>query len=190
MKIHPFMVRSGEQKYVTESYVSIPPALIITDEAGNIWTLGFKMGPVSGGEFTFNVLCNGFDTGKFANRIERRRDQIRIFGPNGWENMQVTKQESIRVYAIGAKVKKINDKMVPITVKIYFDSRPDLPVISFIFNPLVGGMEDLIYNPVICASGQWLYAIVEPEDVDVVVAGYLGERNIREIPIRKGVKHE
>ena len=32
--ILPYMVRSGEQTHVTESYVSVPPALCITDEQG------------------------------------------------------------------------------------------------------------------------------------------------------------
>lgn len=82
------MIRTEPQKYITENYVSVPPALILTDEAGAIWTLGFKIGPISGGEFTFNVLKNGVDTGEFANRIERRKNEIWIFGADGYKRMK------------------------------------------------------------------------------------------------------
>jgi hypothetical protein len=79
-----YMLPRKEQIYETESYVSTPPALIITDEANNVWTLGFS-GSVSGGEFCYDVLRNGMPTGERANRIERRNGRVRIFGPEGWK---------------------------------------------------------------------------------------------------------
>jgi len=82
------MVRSGEQHYITESYVSVPPALIITDETGAVWTLGFKFGEAPNGEFAFNVLRNGIETGEVASRIERRNGRIRIFTRQGWKWMR------------------------------------------------------------------------------------------------------
>jgi hypothetical protein len=186
--ILPFMTLNGEQKHITENYVSIPPALVITDEAGNIWTLGFKFGPISGGEYTFNVLCNGVDTGKLANRIERRKNEIWIFTLTGWELMKVVERRPVFVYAIGARFNKTTINIRHINVKIYFNLRPDIPIASFSFNSMNGGLQNLETNPIICAPGQWLYAIVEPEDANLVVAGYLGEKNVREIPIRKGVR--
>jgi hypothetical protein len=34
----------GEQHFITDNYVSSPPALIIVDDTGAVWTLGFKGG--------------------------------------------------------------------------------------------------------------------------------------------------
>jgi len=80
-----FMVRLGEQTHITESYVSSPPALTISDERGDLWCLGFKGGRIEGGEFAYNVLRNGIETGELANRIERRGGKIRIFTATGWK---------------------------------------------------------------------------------------------------------
>ena len=85
---HPYMLQNKEQLHETESYVSVPPALHITDEANNVWCLGFhNVGGdgVSRGEFCYDVLRNGKWTGEHANRIERRGKRIRIFGPDGWK---------------------------------------------------------------------------------------------------------
>jgi hypothetical protein len=84
----PFMVRQGEQRHITENFVSIPPALTITDERGAVWTLGFKTAQkdqAPDGEFAFNVLRDGVDMGEIASRIERRNGQIRIFTRHGWK---------------------------------------------------------------------------------------------------------
>lgn len=88
MNLQPFMVRQGEQLHITENYVSTPPALTITDEAGDLWCLGFNNAPhgrVPGGEFAYNVLKNGAETGEFASRIERRGGRISIFTADGWK---------------------------------------------------------------------------------------------------------
>ena len=50
--ILPFMAPVGPQQHETESYVSVPPALTITDETGAIWTLGFRVGAAPRGEDT------------------------------------------------------------------------------------------------------------------------------------------
>lgn len=73
---------------MTEAYVATPPALQITDSANNVWTLGYTYAaPANGarGEFSFNVLLNGKDTGEFASRIEMRFGKIRIFTRNGFK---------------------------------------------------------------------------------------------------------
>ena len=82
--IHSYMLPQAQQIYETESYVSVPPALIITDEKNDVWTLGFN-GKLSRGEMCFDVLRNGMPVGENANRIERRGGRIRIFGPQGWK---------------------------------------------------------------------------------------------------------
>lgn len=82
---HPFMRRQGEQTHITEDYVSSPPALTITDEVGDLWCLGFSYGVAPKGEFAFNVLRNGIETGEIASRIERRGGRVRIFTANGWK---------------------------------------------------------------------------------------------------------
>jgi hypothetical protein len=84
----PFMVPHKEQFYVTESSVSVPPALIITDEGNNVWTLGFQAGHrgvCPRGEFAYNVLRNGSETGEIASRIEKRKGRILIFTKDGWK---------------------------------------------------------------------------------------------------------
>jgi hypothetical protein len=81
------MRREGEQQYVTESYVSVPPALIITDEVGAVWTLGFQTAPRGkspDGEYAFDVLRNGAPVGEIASRIEYR-GRVRIFTADGWK---------------------------------------------------------------------------------------------------------
>lgn len=80
----PYMRAPGEQLFLTESYVSSPPALIINDEANNVWTLGVGASPEGPrGEFAYDVLLNGMPTGETASRIERRAGRIRIFTPVG-----------------------------------------------------------------------------------------------------------
>jgi hypothetical protein len=88
MPIHQFMLPELEQLHETLAYVSVPPALTITDESNTVWTLGFNSTGergVSRGEFCYDVLRNGMPVGEFANRIERRGKHIRIFGPQGWK---------------------------------------------------------------------------------------------------------
>ena len=97
--ILPYMTLQGEQQYITEDYVSSPPALVILDETGTVWTLGLQMGAPSDevkeryrtrwdaprGEFAFDVLRNGQPTGEWASRIERRKGRVRIFTRDGWK---------------------------------------------------------------------------------------------------------
>ena len=85
IKLFPYMVRQGEQQHITENAVSVPPALTITDEAGAVWTLGFNYGRAPRGEFAFNVLRNGLETGEVASRIERRRGRTWIYTDLGWK---------------------------------------------------------------------------------------------------------
>ena len=87
-KKYPFMAPQVEQEHETENYVAVPPALIITDAQNNVWTLGFQTAPQGrspDGEFAFNVLKNGMETGEVASRIERRSSRIRIFTCDGWK---------------------------------------------------------------------------------------------------------
>ena len=83
----------GEQQHVTESYVAVPPALMITDEQGDVWSLGLTQAPQGkspDGEFAFPVLRvrrNGVidSLGEYASRIERRGGRVRIFTVEGWK---------------------------------------------------------------------------------------------------------
>ena len=68
----------------TEAYVSIPPALVIRDNEGALWTLGFDQGGWRTGEFEFDVVRNGKKTGEHACRIEFRGGRIRIYGAERW----------------------------------------------------------------------------------------------------------
>lgn len=84
----PFMELQSEQVHITENYVSVPPALTITDAAGAVWTLGFGAAPEwqsPRGEFAFAVLRDGLDAGEVASRIERRNGKVRVFTRRGWK---------------------------------------------------------------------------------------------------------
>src|SRR3990167_5811904 len=94
MNILPYMRRPAEQTHITESYVSSPPAAVIIDDAGDVWTLGLTMrrqqsttgGIAPNGEYAFNVLRNGINIGEFASRIEYRAGRLRIFTSDGWKH--------------------------------------------------------------------------------------------------------
>lgn len=85
VKALAYMLPPARQTHITEEYVSSPPALVIVDEAGVVWTLGMQMTAGPRGEFAFNVLMNGCETGEIASRIERRGGKIRIFTSQGWK---------------------------------------------------------------------------------------------------------
>jgi hypothetical protein len=81
-----YMQRQAVQTHITEAYVSTPPALVVVDETGDVWTLGFTNAPQAPrGEFAFDVLRNGVAVGEFASRIERRGGRVRIFTPSGYK---------------------------------------------------------------------------------------------------------
>ncbi len=63
----------------TESYVEVPPALLITDERGDCWTLGHEY-TQHGQRFFWNVLRNDQETGELAERISYRAGKLRIHG--------------------------------------------------------------------------------------------------------------
>lgn len=69
----------------TESYVSIPPALIIMLSNNQCFTAGNEY-VQRGSVFEWNVLCNDVDTGEMASRIEYRGGVVRIFGVDGWRS--------------------------------------------------------------------------------------------------------
>lgn len=82
--LFPFMRPQGPEAPTTEPYVSIPPALVIRDNEGALWTLGFDQGGFRTGELESDVVRNGRKTGEFACRIEFRRGKIRIYGQDRW----------------------------------------------------------------------------------------------------------
>lgn len=84
LKRFPFMAPQGPHMPVTEPYVAIPPALVIRDGEGALWTLGFDQGEWRTGEFEYDVVRNGAKTGEHACRIEYRGGKVRIFGAAGW----------------------------------------------------------------------------------------------------------
>lgn len=83
-----YMLPTKQQTHITEEYVSSPPALVIVDEAGNVWTLGPNLMAGPRGEYAFDVLLNGQPTGEAASRIERRNGRIRIFTTTGWKQFR------------------------------------------------------------------------------------------------------
>lgn len=88
--LYPFMRPRKEQSHITENYVSVPPALTITDERGDVWSLNVAA-PFAprqkspDGEFALPVMRNGENAHEIGSRIERRGGKIRIFTANGWK---------------------------------------------------------------------------------------------------------
>lgn len=87
----PFMRPSGPHMPITEGYVCVPPALVIRDGEGALWTLGFDQGGWRTGEYEYDVVRTAPEpgakpivTGEHACRIEFRRGRVRIFGAAGW----------------------------------------------------------------------------------------------------------
>src|ERR1700726_545953 len=73
-----------ERENRSERDVEVPPAYLITDERGGMWTFGpeYVLGP--NGHFEFNVLRNDIDTGEMASKIVYRKGVVTIFGRDGW----------------------------------------------------------------------------------------------------------
>src|SRR6266536_1205057 len=84
-KFH-FMRPPGPHWPITEPYVSIPPALVIHDNEGAIWTLGFDYDEREWrtGRYEYDIVRNGQKTGEFGRIIEFRRGQVKIWGAEGW----------------------------------------------------------------------------------------------------------
>jgi len=70
----------------SEKDVTVPPARLITDNSGAMWTLGTEYAKTSDGwGFDFNVLRNDVDTGEMASKIEFKSGRVRIFSSSlGW----------------------------------------------------------------------------------------------------------
>jgi len=85
LKRYPFMKPQGPHMPITEAYVCIPPALVIRDDEGSLWTLGFDQGSTwRTGEYEYDVVRNGVKTGEHACRIEFRKRKVYIYGEAGW----------------------------------------------------------------------------------------------------------
>ncbi len=80
----------GGEKYLrtkkTENYVCIPPALLITDERGDTWTLGYGYSEHNGAYY-LDVMRNDQFTGEQADKVEYKGGRVRIhtcFGFKIW----------------------------------------------------------------------------------------------------------
>ena len=67
----------------TERDVEIPPAFMITDETGAMWSFGTEYA-LHNGHYEFNVIRNDVDTGEVASKIVYRGGVVTIFGRDGW----------------------------------------------------------------------------------------------------------
>lgn len=75
----------------TDTYVVIPPALIITDSDGATWMFGTEFN--SHGEI--NVLRNDIDTREFAQRIDYRKGVVRLYGRGGTRSFSRSRRHFI-----------------------------------------------------------------------------------------------
>jgi hypothetical protein len=83
-----------ERQDKTESYVEIPPAFLITDSDGAMWTFGTHFS-THNGEYEFNVLRNDVDTGEVAKRIVYQKGVVSIFGHYGWKRFSRNRRHFI-----------------------------------------------------------------------------------------------
>lgn len=91
LKQYGFMAPQGPQRPITETYVSVPPALWVRDEENAVWTLGFDYDEREWrtGRWEYDVVRNGRKTGDFCRVIEYRTNSrgnkvVRIWGAEGW----------------------------------------------------------------------------------------------------------
>jgi hypothetical protein len=71
-----------ERENPSERDVQIPPAYMITDTDGAVWTFGSEY-VVHNGEYEFNVLRNDVDTNETAKRIVYQGGVVTIYGSYG-----------------------------------------------------------------------------------------------------------
>lgn len=83
-----------ERENKTENDVEIPPAYLITDSDGAMWTFGPQY-TIHNGEYQFSVLRNDVDTGEVAKRIVYRRGVVCIFGHYGWKRFSRNRRHFI-----------------------------------------------------------------------------------------------
>ena len=67
---------------VTESYVEVPPACIITDERGNTWTIGPGYAQ-HGDVFYWDVMCNDRNMGELARKMVWQGGRLYIWTYQG-----------------------------------------------------------------------------------------------------------
>ena len=66
----------------TDHYVTVPPALMITDHDGAVWSFGNEYRETRWA-FEMEVLRNDVKTGHFAERIEFRGGVVYLYGKDG-----------------------------------------------------------------------------------------------------------
>lgn len=76
----------GGNRYLRENRserdVEIPPAFMITDETGGMWSLGNEY-ELHNSQLEFNVIRNDVDTGEMASKIVYRGGVVTLFGRAG-----------------------------------------------------------------------------------------------------------
>jgi hypothetical protein len=83
-----------ERENKTENDVEVPPAFLITDSDGAMWTFGPQY-EVHNGEFQFAIMRNDVDTGEVAKRIVYQRGTVWIFGSYGWKHFSRNRRHFI-----------------------------------------------------------------------------------------------
>jgi hypothetical protein len=84
-----------ERENKSENYVTVPPAFLITDSDGAMWTFGAGQYETHNGEFEFPVMRNDVDMKEVAKRIEYVRGRVRIFGHYGWKTFSRSRRAFI-----------------------------------------------------------------------------------------------
>ena len=66
----------------TENYVEVPPALLITDADGAVWSLGTDH-KIIDGRYHFNVIRNDKNMGVYAEKIVYEKRRVNIYTAEG-----------------------------------------------------------------------------------------------------------
>lgn len=71
-----------ERENPSENYVTVPPAFMIVDSEGGVWTLGNKY-VEHNGAYEFNVVRNDVDMDQMATKIAMEAGIVTIYGSAG-----------------------------------------------------------------------------------------------------------
>lgn len=85
-----------ERANISPNGTVIPPAMVITDSEGGMWTLGHEY-IVHRGSFEWNVIRNDIDMDITAQRIEVKNGRVCIFTPygGGWKQWSYNRRHWI-----------------------------------------------------------------------------------------------
>lgn len=84
-----------ERVNVSENGTEVPPAYLITDSEGGMWSLGNEYAYKKDGYLEFNVIRNNVDMDVVAEKIVYKDGRVWIFGSDGWKHWSKSRRHFI-----------------------------------------------------------------------------------------------